>query len=160
MKTEVLQSGVLSPALFNYYLTDFPTPPPNIKLVKYTDDITIYTSGPVVADPINGLNIYMSQVLNYIKKNDSLNGQIYSNTFHARYSRAPLTSTIEVGRPSTTARKETESVRSDSRQPSHFHTTLQQYRSKSAATQLCVEITVRFYLGLRQRNLAIDLPGN
>ena len=30
---------------------------------------TIYTSGPVVADLINGLNIYLSQVLNYIEKN-------------------------------------------------------------------------------------------
>ena len=45
------------------------------------------------------------------------------------------TSTSEVGRPSTTARKETKSVRSDVRHPSHFHTTLQQYCSKSAATQ-------------------------
>ena len=56
----------MSPTLFNYYLADFPTPPPNIKLIKYADDITIYTSGPVVADLINGLNIYLSQVLNYI----------------------------------------------------------------------------------------------
>ena len=39
-------------------------------------------SGPVVADLINGLNICLSQVLNYIpKKTDSVNGQIYSNTF-------------------------------------------------------------------------------
>ena len=29
-------------------------------------DITIYTTGPVVADLNNGLNIYLSQVLNYI----------------------------------------------------------------------------------------------
>ena len=68
VKTGVVQVGVLSPALFNYYLADFPTPPPNIKLIKYADDIAIYTSGPVVADQINGLNIYMSQVLKYIKK--------------------------------------------------------------------------------------------
>ena len=102
----------------------------NIKLIKYADDITIYTSGPVVSDLINGLNIYLSQVLKDIN-----NGQIYSNTFHAGYSRAPLTSTSEVGRPSTTARKEAKGVRSDDRHPSHSHTTLQQYRSKSAATQ-------------------------
>ena len=56
----------MSPVLFNYYLTDFQTPPPNIKLIKYADDITIYTSGPVLADQINGLNIYLSQVLNYV----------------------------------------------------------------------------------------------
>ena len=66
VKTGVVQGGVLSPELFNYYLADFPTPPPNIKLIKYADDITIHTSGPVVADLINGLNIYLSQVLNYI----------------------------------------------------------------------------------------------
>ena len=66
VKTGVVQGGVLSPALFNCYLVDFPIPPPNIKRIKYDDDITIYTSGPVVADLINGLNIYLSQVLNYI----------------------------------------------------------------------------------------------
>ena len=66
VKTGVVQGGVMSPALFIYYLADFPTPPPNIKLMKYADDIAIYTSGPVVADLINGLNVYLSQVLNYI----------------------------------------------------------------------------------------------
>ena len=65
VKTGVVQLGVLSPALFNYYLADFPTPPPNIILIKYADDITIYTSGPVVADLVNILNINLSQVLNY-----------------------------------------------------------------------------------------------
>ena len=66
VKTGVAQGGVLSPALFNYYLSEFPTPTPNIKLIKYAGDITIYTSGPVVADLINGLFIYLRQVLNYI----------------------------------------------------------------------------------------------
>ena len=68
MKTGVVQGGVLPPALFNCYLAIFPTPPPNIKQIKYADDIAIYTSGPVVADLINCLNIYLSQVLNYINK--------------------------------------------------------------------------------------------
>ena len=66
MKTGVVQGGAQSPVLFYYYLADFPTLPPNIKLIKYADDITIYTSGPVVADLINCLYIYLSQVLNYI----------------------------------------------------------------------------------------------
>ena len=60
LKTEVLQVGVMSLALFNYYLADFPIPPQNIKMIKYADDIIIYTSGQVVADLINGLNIYPS----------------------------------------------------------------------------------------------------
>ena len=66
VKTGVAQAGVLSPALFNYYLADIPIPPPNTKLINYADDITTNASGPVVAEIINGLNIYLSQVLNYI----------------------------------------------------------------------------------------------
>ena len=65
VKTGVVQ-GVLSPTLFNYYLADFPTLPPNIKLIRYTNDITIYTSRQVVANVISGHNIYLPQVLNYI----------------------------------------------------------------------------------------------
>ena len=74
MKTGVVQGGVVlggvqSPVIFYYYLADFPTPPPKIKLIKHADDITIYTSGPVVADLINGLNIYLPHELNYINSN-------------------------------------------------------------------------------------------
>ena len=145
VKTGVVQ-GVLFPALFNYYPAGFSTQPPNIKLIKYADDITIYTSGPVVADLINGLNTYLSQVFNYINNNKTDNVcQIYSNTFHTRYSRAPHTSTSEVDRTSTTALKEAKSVRSDVRHPSHLHTTLQQYRSKSAtiSQQKCNNIAAK-----------------
>ena len=52
VKTGMVQGGVLSPAIFNYCLADFPTPPPNIKLIKYAVGITIYPSGPVVAELI------------------------------------------------------------------------------------------------------------
>ena len=76
--------GVLSPALINYYLADFPTPPPNIKLIKYADDNTIYTSGPVVADLINGLNIYLSQVLNYTHKKLTVTTAKYTVTLFTR----------------------------------------------------------------------------
>ena len=69
VNTGVVKGGVLSPALFNYHLADFPTPPPNIKLIKYADDITIYISGQLVADLVNRLNVYLSQVLNYINNN-------------------------------------------------------------------------------------------
>ena len=44
VKTGVVHGGVLSPALFNYNLADFPTSPPNIRLIKYAEDISIYTS--------------------------------------------------------------------------------------------------------------------
>ena len=84
-------------------------------------------------------------------KTNCVNGQIYSNTFRARYSRAPPTSTSEAGRPSTTSLIEAKGVRSDACNPAHFHTTLQLYRSKSAAAQ-CVEVNGRLFLGLRQRS--------
>ena len=137
MKTGVVQGGVLSPALFNYYLADFPTPPLNIKLIKYVDDIAIYTSGPVVTDLINGLRIYLSHVLNYnnSKKLTVSTTKATVKKFHGRYSRAQLTPTSDVGRPTSTAEKEAKGVRSDARDSSHFHTTLQQCRSKGAATQ-------------------------
>ena len=80
VKTGVVQGGVLPPALLNYYLADFPTPPPKIKLIKHVDDITIYTSGPVVADLINGINIYLSQVLNYIKRHPTVSTAKYTVT--------------------------------------------------------------------------------
>ena len=40
-----------------------------------------------------------------------------------------------IGCPCTTARKEAKGVRSEARHQSHFHTTLQKYRRKIAATQ-------------------------
>ena len=136
MKTGVVQGGVLSPALFNYYLADFPTPPPNMKLIKYADDITIYTSGPVVADLINGLNIYLSQVLNYIN-NKKLTVSTAKSTVtlftpdthvHHLHPQVKLAGQV-------LPLKKKPKVLGVTRHPSHFHATLQQYRSKSAATQ-------------------------
>ena len=106
------------------------------QMIKYADDISIYTSGPVVADLVNGLNIYLSQVLNYkAAKNRQCQRPNLHQHFFPKYSRAPPTSTCEVGRRSTTARKEAKGAKNDARHPSLFHTTLQQYRSNSAATQ-------------------------
>ena len=56
MKTGVVQDGVLSPAVSNYYLAEFTTPPPNIKLIKYADDITIYCNNH--SDSTNNDNFY------------------------------------------------------------------------------------------------------
>ena len=73
VKTGVVQGGVLSSALFNYYPVDIPTPPPNIKLIAYVVVITIFTSGPVVADLIKGLNIYLSCAQLHQKKTGKKN---------------------------------------------------------------------------------------
>ena len=120
-------------ALFNYYLANFPTPPPSIRLIKYADDITIYTSRPVMADLINGLNIYMTQVLNYIN-NKKLTVSTAKSTvvfftpdthkhhLHPQMKLADQVLPLE-NKPKVLG------VTLDT----HL-TTLQQYRSKSAAT--------------------------
>ena len=130
--TGVLHGGVLSPTLFNYNLADFPTPPPNIKLIEYADDITICTSGPVVADLIIGRNIYLLQVLIYIKKILTVSTakciitlftpDTHEHHLHPEVKLADQVLPLEK-RP-----------RSDARHPALFHTTLQQYRCKRAAT--------------------------
>ena len=117
----------------------------------YADDITIYTSGPVVAGVINGLNIYLSQVFKYIN-NNKLTVQWPNLQWH--FSRQMLTSTTYIHKWCWTIKYyRSKSARSDARHPSHFYTTLQQYRSKSAATQLCVESTGRLYFGCYKETL-------
>ena len=133
----MVHGRVMSSALFNFYLADFQIPPPNIKLIKYADDIAICTSGPVVADIINSLNIYLSQVLNYIsnKKLTASTAKSAVTLFMPDTHEHHLHPQEKLDDRSTTAQKEFKSVRSDVRHPFHFHTTLQQYCSKSAATQ-------------------------
>ena len=44
INTEVLQGGVLSPTLFNIYISDIPLPPKDVQITTYADDITITAS--------------------------------------------------------------------------------------------------------------------
>jgi len=44
LKTGVPQGGVLSPTLFNIYMSDIPTPPEHVSLSTYADDITTLSS--------------------------------------------------------------------------------------------------------------------
>ena len=162
VKTGVVKGGVLSSALLYYYLADFPTPPPNIKLIKYADDITTYTSGPVVADQINGLSIYLSQVLNYINnKKLTVSTEKYTVTLFTPHTlEHHLHQQVKVADQVLPLEKKSKVL----------GVTLVTHLT---FTQHCNNIAVKVQqrnnvfktlvgcdLGLRQRNLANDLSGN
>ena len=70
VKTGVPQGAVTSPILFNYYLSKMPTPPSNIKLIQYADDISIYATGPVIGDLCKAINSYTEDVVAYLESRE------------------------------------------------------------------------------------------
>ena len=60
MKQGVPQGGVLSPVLFNLYMSKMPAPPGNIKLISYADDGNILNSGSVIKPVVEEINSYLS----------------------------------------------------------------------------------------------------
>src|SRR5579872_865454 len=62
LKTGVPQGGMLSPALFNIYTSDIPTPPNNVQLETYADDINTLTSHPKINTAQQNLQPYLNQI--------------------------------------------------------------------------------------------------
>ena len=69
-KAGVPQGGVLSPTLFNIYMSDLPTPPRDIHVTTYADDITIYSSDKDYAIAQQRLQPYLEDVQTWTKTND------------------------------------------------------------------------------------------
>ena len=67
MKQAVPQGGVLSPTLFNLYLSKIPIPPSNVSLVSCADDCTILTSGNDLPAMCNRLNSYLGELSNWFR---------------------------------------------------------------------------------------------
>ena len=69
-KAGVPQGGVLSPTLFNIYMSDLPTPPRDIHVTTYADDITIYSSDKNYTIAQQRLQPYLEEVQTWTKAND------------------------------------------------------------------------------------------
>lgn len=67
VKQGVPQGGVLSPILFNFYMSDLPHPPPEVKLVSYADDITLMATNTNVQEACDHLNAYLATLNEWLK---------------------------------------------------------------------------------------------
>jgi retron-type reverse transcriptase len=72
LRTGVPQGGVLSPILFNLYVSDIPTPPPKVQLESYADDLTPLTSHVKVKEAEKALQPYLNDIFNWTVENDLL----------------------------------------------------------------------------------------
>ena len=67
VKQGVPQGGVLSPVLFNLYMSSMPAPPGNIVLVSYADDGNILNSGPKIKPVVSEINSYLNTLDTWFK---------------------------------------------------------------------------------------------
>ena len=92
----VLQGGVLSPILFNFYISLLPPPPPGIHLISYADDCTSAASGVNVEETPNRINNYLSQVAAFFHERKLLlNSQKSSATLFTTWTKE-VNDTLEV----------------------------------------------------------------
>src|SRR5207244_4712229 len=62
IKTGVPQGGVLLPTLFNIYTSDIPTPPPNVQLETYADDISTFSSSQHIKTAQDRIQPYLNDI--------------------------------------------------------------------------------------------------
>lgn len=62
LKQGVLQGGVLSPMLFNIYMSHLPPPPSGIEIISYEDDCTVMISGTNIPNMCDNINFYLDEL--------------------------------------------------------------------------------------------------
>ena len=70
LRTGVPQGGVLSPILFNLYVSDIPQPPPNVQMESYADDLNPLTSHENFHTAVSTLQPYLDEIYTWTKSND------------------------------------------------------------------------------------------
>jgi hypothetical protein len=70
VKFGVPQGGVLSPTLFNLYMSDIPTPPEDIQLEVYADDMTTLSSNNDYRISQQKLQPYLDKLFQWTEQND------------------------------------------------------------------------------------------
>ena len=68
MKQGVPQGGVLSPILFNLYMSKMPLPTGTVKLISYADDSNVLNSGRFLEPVCEELNLYLNILDEWFKK--------------------------------------------------------------------------------------------
>ena len=67
VRAGVPQGAVTSPILFNFYLRNLPSPPANVKIVQYADDISIYVTGLNIDKLTKLINDFVPEIINFLK---------------------------------------------------------------------------------------------
>src|SRR5579872_1151287 len=70
LRTGVPQGGVLSPTLFNLYMSDIPQPPVGVQLESYADDLTQMASHAEIQVAESALQPYLNDIFYWTVIND------------------------------------------------------------------------------------------
>ena len=62
----VPQGSVISPTLFNFYVSDIPTPPQHVRVVSYADDFTVFSSDADFRVASARISIYLPEIQKYM----------------------------------------------------------------------------------------------
>jgi hypothetical protein len=65
VRAGVPQGAVLSPKLFNFYVSGMPKPPPGVNLTSYADDTSIHANGPLIQPLVDAINSYTPRLVEF-----------------------------------------------------------------------------------------------